>query len=97
MTVIDSHVTDYDRPGIIAQMAVEQINTHFLELGITSIDVPASGGYPPNSVFIRDLQQQLLRRARSMGVVTDAQKFRGIDAHDVVAQDVTEHTKKLPL
>jgi tetratricopeptide (TPR) repeat protein len=84
VVVIDPYLDSYDRPGIIAQMAVETINKSLSAAGIKPILVPQSGGYPPNSVFIKDLQGALLADAKDLGISLVQGSFTRAEGHDVV-------------
>lgn len=79
VTLLDSHITDYERPGIIAKKAVQAINEVFVSLGIPAVDVPDSGGEPANSIFIGDLQRALLLHAERAGVNLLQEAFASLE------------------
>ncbi|MDR3502792.1 MAG: hypothetical protein P4L79_09435 [Legionella sp.] len=84
VVVVDPYLDSYDRPGIIAKMAVEIINKSLGAAGVKPIAVPESGGYPPNSVFIKDLQGVLLADAKDLGIKFEQGSFVRAEAANVV-------------
>ena len=87
VTIIDSRVDSYERPGIIAKQAVEIINASFKINDIPPIDVPDSQGIPANSVFIGDLQKSLLKHAKQYKVNIVSQSFDELIGKTVTTKD----------
>ncbi|KTD63913.1 tetratricopeptide repeat protein [Legionella spiritensis] len=95
VTLIDSHINDYERPGIIAKKAVQIINSSFQSRDIPEIDVPDSGGEPANSVFIGDLQKSLLKHAQKLGVNLVEDAFASLEENTITTKKGQSMTSDL--
>lgn len=87
VTVLDSRVNSYERPGIIAKQAVQIINSSFKSREIPEIYVPDSKGEPENSVFIGDLQRVLLESAKSYGVNLVDKSFAELEKNQIKTKE----------
>lgn len=77
--LVEPHFLDYERQGIIAKLAVEEINRQFQALEVPEkVDVKDSDAYPANSVYIKDLQISLRSLATAAGVETVNARVEGL-------------------
>lgn len=85
VTVIDSNLDRYDRPGIIAVGARDAIES----MGISDLDVIEQGS--PPAIQIRDLQQALKQRAAESGVILEKTKYKSIAGKMIITDPAVPH------
>lgn len=76
--VFDKNADEYARPGVIAKMALETINSSFEKIGIPPLVINECGG-KPTAIYIRDLQHALYAKAHESGVTIISENYVGLD------------------
>lgn len=75
ITVVDPRADNYERPGIVAQKALELLS----ELIGRPVQVAREGDDTGTSMFIQDLEKSLYRIAKEMGIRIIQSKFEDIE------------------
>lgn len=77
------------RPGVIATGALDAINDSFEQLGIPRLEVSECGSHP-SAIHIKDLQQALYEKAKSLGVALIQKNYSAVESKQVIVEDDDE-------
>lgn len=96
VTVLDDRIGAFSRPGVIATGALDAINESFDKLRIPRLEVSECGSHP-RAIYIKDLQQALYEKAKSLGVTLIKRNYSAIEDRQVIVEDDDEGIPIQPL